>query len=75
MIDHKIDHSGSMTDEQVLAILVGMGIPQQMAMSGISMYRKSNKDKSDIYTETNNQKNHNKMNFTLTDQKLQRFLN
>ena len=65
--DHKIDHSGSMTDEQVLAILVGMGIPQQMAMSGISMYRKSNKDKSDIYTENNNQKNHNKMNFTLTD--------
>ena len=65
--DHKIDHSGSMTDEQVLAILVGMGIPQQMAMSGISMYRESNKDQSDIYTENNNQKNHNKMNFTLTD--------
>ena len=64
---NKIDHSASMTDEQVLAILVGMGIPQQMAMSGISMYRESNKDQSDIYTENNNQKNHNKMNFTLTD--------
>ena len=64
---NKIDHSASMTDEQVLAILVGMGIPQQMAMSGISMYRESNRDQSDIYTENNNQKNHNKMNFTLTD--------
>ena len=64
---NKIDHSASMTDEQVLAILVGMGIPQQMAMSGISMYRESNRDQSDIYTENNNQKNHNKINFTLTD--------
>ena len=53
---NKIDHSASMTDEQVLAILVGMGIPQQMAMSGISMYRESNKDQSDIYTQNNNQK-------------------
>ena len=64
---NKITQSASMTDEQVLAILVGMGIPQQMAMSGISMYRESNKDQSDIYTENNNQKNHKKMNFTLTD--------
>ena len=64
---NKIDHSASMTDQQVLAILVGMGIPQQMAMSGISMYRESNKNQSDIYTENNNQKNHNNMNFTLTD--------
>ena len=62
-----IDHSGSMSKEQVLAILVGMGIPQQMAMSGINKYLETHKDKSDIYTENNNQKNQNKMNFTLTD--------
>ena len=37
--DGKIDHSGSMTDQQVMTILVGMGIPQQMAMSGIAQYR------------------------------------
>jgi len=56
-----------MSKEQVLAILVGMGIPQQMAMSGINKYLETHKDKSDIYTENNNQKNQNKMNFTLTD--------
>jgi hypothetical protein len=65
--DGKIDHSGSMTDQQVMTILVGMGIPQQMAMSGIAQYRQMYKDKSNIYTENNNQKNHNKMKFTLTD--------
>ena len=65
--DGKIDHSGSMTDQQVMTILVGMGIPQQMAMSGISKYREMTKEQSDIYTENNNQKNHNKMKFTLTD--------
>mgnify|MGYP003673476659 FL=1 len=63
----KIEHSASMTDQQVLAILVGMGIPQQMAMSGIAKYHESMPDQSDIYTENNNQKNHNKMKFTLTD--------
>ena len=65
--DGKIDHSGSMTDQQVMTILVGMGIPQQMAMSGIAQYRQMHKDQSNIYTENNNQKNHNKMKFTLTD--------
>ena len=35
-IDGKITHGGAMTDQQVMAILVGMGIPQQMAMSGIA---------------------------------------
>tara|TARA_Y100000385_G_scaffold19874_1_gene19707 strand:+ start:9897 stop:11780 length:1884 start_codon:yes stop_codon:yes gene_type:complete len=65
--DGKIDHSGSMTDQQVMTILVGMGIPQQMAMSGIAQYRQMHKDKSNIYTENTNQKNQNKMNFTLTD--------
>ena len=35
---------------------------------GIAKYHRGmHKDKSDIYTENNNQKNHNKMNFTLTD--------
>ena len=63
----KILTGGPMTDAQVLAILVGMGIPQQLALSGIGTYRESNRDQSDIYTENNNQKNHNKMNFTLTD--------
>ena len=63
----KVTHSGAMTDQQVMAILVGMGIPQQMAMSGIAKYRESMTDQSDIYTENNNQKNHNKMKFTLTD--------
>ena len=63
----KIIQSGSMTDAQVLAILVGMGIPQQMALSGITKYKGGQVSESDIYTETNNQKNDNKMNFTLTD--------
>ena len=63
----KIIQSGPMTDAQVLAILVGMGIPQQMAISGITHYKGGQVSESDIYTETNNQKNHNKMNFTLTD--------
>jgi len=65
--DFKIDHSGSISKEQVLTILVGMGIPQTMAQVGIAKYLENHKDKSDIYTENNNQKNHNKMNFTLTD--------
>ena len=64
----KISHSKSMTDQQVMTILVGMGIPQQMAMSGIAKYRQMTTEQSDIYTENNNkQKNHNKMKFTLTD--------
>ena len=66
-MDSKITHSGPMTDKQVMTILVGMGIPQQMAMSGIAKYHQSISDQSDIYTENNNQKNHNKMKFTLTD--------
>ena len=32
----KIEHGNPMTDQQVMTILVGMGIPQQMAMSGIA---------------------------------------
>lgn len=48
------------SDSQVLAILVGMGIPQQLAVSGISTYKSAFAS----YNE-NIQKNHNKMNFTL----------
>jgi len=54
----KIIQGGPMTDAQVLAILVGMGIPQQMAISGITHYKGGQVSESDIYTETNNQKNH-----------------
>jgi CRISPR/Cas system CMR-associated protein Cmr5 small subunit len=50
------------TDSQVLAILVGMGIPQQLALSGVSFY----KSKLETYNENNKQKNNNEMNFTLT---------
>jgi len=63
----KVLTEGPMTDEQVLAILVGMGIPQQMGISTIAKYREQQQAPSDIYTENNNQKNHNNMNFTITD--------
>ena len=66
-MDMKIISGAPMTDNSVLAILVGMGIPQQMAMSGIAKYRTSQLSEANIYTENNNQKNNNKMNFTLTD--------
>lgn len=52
------------SDSQVLAILVGMGIPQQLAIAGITVC----KSMMGMQTENNNkQKNHNKMNFTLTN--------
>jgi len=58
----KVVESGPMTDSQVLAILVGMGIPQQLGMSAINAF------KGNQITENNNkQKNHNKMNFTLAE--------
>ena len=64
----KILSEGPMTDEQILAILVGMGIPQEMAMSGIAKCRENRMVQSDIYTENNNkQKNQKIMKFTLTD--------
>ena len=56
----KILTGGAMTDAQVLATLVGMGIPQQLAITGIAKYHGAN-----IYTENNNQKNHNNMNLCL----------
>jgi hypothetical protein len=57
----KVVESGPMTDSQVLAILVGMGIPQQLGMSAINAF------KGNTITENNKQKNHNKMNFTLAE--------
>ena len=35
----KVVESGPMTDSQVLAILVGMGIPQQLGMSAINTFK------------------------------------
>ncbi len=53
------------SDAQVLAILVGMGIPQQLALSGID-FCKTLSDQQ--YNENNNkQKNHKTMNFTLSE--------
>ena len=52
------------SDNQVLAILVGMGIPQQLALSGITAHKTA----VGMHNENHNkQKNHNKMNFTLTN--------
>ncbi len=52
------------TDSQVLAILVGMGIPQQLALSGINILKFAMNQPSQ---NNNKQKNYNKMNFTLID--------
>lgn len=50
------------SDKQILSILIGMGVQQQMALSGIYAF------KSMIASQNeNNQKNHNKMKFTLTN--------
>lgn len=49
------------SDSQVLAILVGMGISQQLVLSGIAAYKST----ISMHNE-NNQKNHNTMKFTLT---------
>ena len=58
----KVIESGPMTDSQVLAILVCMGIPQQLGMSAINAF------KGNQITENNNkQKNHNKMKFTIAE--------
>lgn len=52
------------TDAQVLAILVGMGTPQQMALAGINAY-KAAVAASQAYTTENQQKNHSTMKFTI----------
>ena len=59
----KVIEGGNMTDSQVLSVLVGMGTPQQLALSAINAFKAN----MAMYTENNNnQKNHNKMKFTLT---------
>jgi hypothetical protein len=53
---------GGRSEAKVLAILVGMGIPQQLALSSIAAHKAI----MGMYNENHNkQKNHNKMNFTL----------
>ena len=60
----KVVESGPMTDSQVLSILVGMGIPQQLGMSAISTFKGN---QTEITENNNKQKNHNKMNFTIAE--------
>jgi hypothetical protein len=57
----KVVNEGPMTDSQVLSILVGMGIPQQLGMSAINAFKGNN------ITENNKQKNHNEMKFTIAE--------
>lgn len=59
----KLIQEGGMKESQVLSILVGMGIPQQLAMSAIAAF-KGNKG---IIKNNNKQKNHNKMKFTIAE--------
>jgi hypothetical protein len=57
-------HKSGKSDSQILAILVGMGTHQQLAISGINAFKAG----MNMYNENNNkQKNHNKMNFTLAE--------
>lgn len=60
----KVVESGPMTDEQVLAILVGMGTPQQLAMSAINAFKGN---QTEITENNNKQKNHNEMKFTIAE--------
>jgi hypothetical protein len=60
----KVVDSGPMTDSQVLAILVGMGTPQQLAMSAINAFKGN---QTEITENNNKQKNHNKMKFTIAE--------
>lgn len=60
----KVVESGPMTDSQVLAILVGMGTPQQLAMSAINAFKGN---QTEITENNNKQKNHNKMKFTIAE--------
>ena len=60
----KILTGGPMTDSQVLAILVGMGIQQQLAMSAINAFKGN---QTEITENNNKQKNHNKMKFTIAE--------
>jgi len=60
----KVVESGPMTDSQVLAVLVGMGIPQQLGMSAINAFKGN---QNEITENNNKQKNHNKMKFTIAE--------
>ena len=60
----KIVEEGNMSDSQVLAILVGMGIPQQLGMSAIAEFKGN---QTEITENNNKQKNHNKMKFTIAE--------
>jgi hypothetical protein len=51
------------SEPQILAILVGMGTQQQMALSGINYFKALNA----MNMKNENQNNHIKMKFTLTD--------
>jgi hypothetical protein len=67
MIGGKIVNVGHKSDAQVLAILVGMGTPQQMAVSAITKYKEiiaSLTPSNILATYENKQKNTNKMKFT-----------
>ena len=59
----KVISGGPMTDSQVLAILVGMGTPQQLAMSAINAFKGNQTE----ITENNKQKNRNEMKFTIAE--------
>jgi len=60
----KIVEGGPMTDAQVLATLVGMGTPQQLAMSAINAFKGN---QTEITEHNNKQKNHNEMKFTIAE--------
>ena len=60
----KVVENGPMTDSQVLSILVGMGTPQQLAMSAINAFKGN---QTEITENNNKQKNHNEMKFTIAE--------
>ena len=60
----KVVESGPMTEEQVLSVLVGMGTPQQLAMSAINAFKGN---QTEITENNNKQKNHNEMKFTIAE--------
>jgi len=60
----KVVEGGPMTDSQVLTILVGMGTPQQLAMSAINAFKGN---QIEITENNNKQKNHNEMKFTIAE--------
>ena len=60
----KVVENGPMTDSQVLSILVGMGTPQQLAMSAINAFKGN---QIEITENNNKQKNHNEMKFTIAE--------